>query len=174
MRFTITNIVLLLLLLITGSFSFVQYTNLQEAEEKIKQFQDIERLNERSEDFIRALFYGKHKKFLTGNLLEEYKSSQEEHGEHLEENIGEINELKVQQLFTKRVKNEDDVAESYAIVQVRYETGESSNIQDDYIQTLSIKSHWIKESKTWKVDDLEMFLLSDSQDELLRKQAENK
>jgi hypothetical protein len=172
MKITVTNLVLVVLLLIAGSFSFLLYTDLQEAKATIEKYKDIEKLNQQSEDFIRALIYGKHKKYLTGEQLEKYETGEKEYGTPTEKSMAKVNELKIQQLFTKRVKNKDNEAESYAIVQVRYETGDSNQFGDDYIHTLAINSHWVKESKDWKVDRLEMSLLKDSRDEMLRKQAE--
>ena len=172
MRITVTNLVLVTLLLITGSFSFLLYTNLQEAKATIEKYQDIEKLNQRSEDFIRALIYGKHKKYLTGEQLEKYETGEKEYGTPTEKNMAEVNEMKIQQLFTKKIKNKDNEAESYAIVQVRYETGDPNKYGDDYIHTLTVNSHWVKDAGEWKVDHLEMSLLKDSRDEMLRKQAE--
>ncbi|WP_217700684.1 hypothetical protein, partial [Edwardsiella tarda] len=74
------------------------------------------------EDFIEALVYGKHKKYLTGEQLARYEAGLKEHGEPTEKNMAKINEFKIHQLFTKKQKNKDDEAESYAIVQIRYET----------------------------------------------------
>ncbi|KZM56307.1 hypothetical protein ABEV38_15670 [Parageobacillus thermoglucosidasius] len=172
MRITVTNLVLVALLLIAGSFSFLLYTNLQEAKATIEKYQDIEKLNQRSEDFIRALIYGKHKKYLTGEQLEKYETGEKEYGTPTEKNMAEVNEMKIQQLFTKKIKNKDNEAESYAIVQVRYETGDPNKYGDDYIHTLTVNSHWVKDAGEWKVDHLEMSLLKDSRDEMLRKQAE--
>lgn len=172
MRITVTNLVLIVLLLIAGSFSFLLYTNLQEAKATIEKYQDIEKLNQRSEDFIRALIYGKHKKYLTGEQLEKYETGEKEYGTPTEKNMAEVNEMKIQQLFTKKIKNKDNEAESYAIVQVRYETGDPNKYGDDYIHTLTVNSHWVKDAGEWKVDHLEMSLLKDSRDEMLRKQAE--
>jgi len=172
MRITVTNLVLIALLLIAGSFSFLLYTDLQEAKEKIEKYQDIEKLNQRSEDFIRALIYGKHKKYLTGEQLEKYETGEKEYGTPTEKNMAKVNEMKIQQLFTKKIKNKDNEAESYAIVQVRYETGDPNKYGDDYIHTLTVNSHWVKDAGEWKVDHLEMSLLKDSRDEMLRKQAE--
>ncbi len=172
MRITVTNLVLVALLLIAGSFSFLLYTNLQEAKATIEKYQDIERLNQRSEDFIRALIYGKHKKYLTGEQLEKYETGEKEYGTPTEKNMAEVNEMKIQQLFTKKIKNKDNEAESYAVVQVRYETGDPNKYGDDYIHTLTVNSHWVKDAGEWKVDHLEMSLLKDSRDEMLRKQAE--
>lgn len=172
MRITVTNLVLVTLLLIAGSFSFLLYTNLQEAKATIEKYQDIEKLNQRSEDFIRALIYGKHKKYLTGEQLEKYETGEKEYGTPTEKNMAEVNEMKIQQLFTKKIKNKDNEAESYAIVQVRYETGDPNKYGDDYIHTLTVNSHWVKDAGEWKVDHLEMSLLKDSRDEMLRKQAE--
>jgi hypothetical protein len=172
MRITVTNLVLVALLLIAGSFSFLLYTDLQEAKATIEKYQDIEKLNQRSEDFIRALIYGKHKKYLTGEQLEKYETGEKEYGTPTEKNMAEVNEMKIQQLFTKKIKNKDNEAESYAIVQVRYETGDPNKYGDDYIHTLTVNSHWVKDAGEWKVDHLEMSLLKDSRDEMLRKQAE--
>lgn len=172
MRITVTNLVLIALLLIAGSFSFLLYTNLQEAKATIEKYQDIEKLNQRSEDFIRALIYGKHKKYLTGEQLEKYETGEKEYGTPTEKNMAKVNEMKIQQLFTKKIKNKDNEAESYAIVQVRYETGDPNKYGDDYIHTLTVNSHWVKDAGEWKVDHLEMSLLKDSRDEMLRKQAE--
>lgn len=172
MRITVTNLVLVTLLLIAGSFSFLLYTNLQEAKATIEKYQDIEKLNQRSEDFIRALIYGKHKKYLTGEQLEKYETGEKEYGTPTEKNMAEVNEMKIQQLYTKKIKNKDNEAESYAIVQVRYETGDPNKYGDDYIHTLTVNSHWVKDAGEWKVDHLEMSLLKDSRDEMLRKQAE--
>jgi|GEM_PF-1540044 len=172
MRITVTNLVLVALLLIAGSFSFLLYTNLQEAKATIEKYQDIEKLNQRSEDFIRALIYGKHKKYLTGEQLEKYETGEKEYGTPTEKNMAKVNEMKIQQLFTKKIKNKDNEAESYAIVQVRYETGDPNKYGDDYIHTLTVNSHWVKDAGEWKVDHLEMSLLKDSRDEMLRKQAE--
>jgi hypothetical protein len=172
MRITVTNLVLVALLLIAGSFSFLLYTNLQEAKATIEKYQDIEKLNQRSEDFIRALIYGKHKKYLTGEQLEKYETGEKEYGTPTEKNVAEVNEMKIQQLFTKKIKNKDNEAESYAVVQVRYETGDPNKYGDDYIHTLTVNSHWVKDAGEWKVDHLEMSLLKDSRDEMLRKQAE--
>ncbi|MEK4128067.1 hypothetical protein NSS60_14835 [Anoxybacillus sp. FSL W8-0382] len=172
MRITVTNLVLVALLLIAGSFSFLLYTDLQEAKATIEKYQDIEKLNQRSEDFIRALIYGKHKKYLTGEQLEKYETGEKEYGTPTEKNMAEVNEMKIQQLFTKKIKNKDNEAESYAIVQVRYETGDPNQYGDDYIHTLTVNSHWVKDAGEWKVDHLEMSLLKDSRDEMLRKQAE--
>lgn len=172
MRITVTNLVLVALLLIAGSFSFLLYTNLQEAKATIEKYQDIEKLNQRSEDFIRALIYGKHKKYLTGEQLEKYETGEKEYGTPTEKNMAEVNEMKIQQLFTKKIKNKDNEAESYAVVQVRYETGDPNKYGDDYIHTLTVNSHWVKDAGEWKVDHLEMSLLKDSRDEMLRKQAE--
>lgn len=171
MRITVTNLVLVTLLLITGSFSFLLYTNLQEAKATIEKYQDIEKLNQRSEDFIRALIYGKHKKYLTGEQLEKYETGEKEYGTPTEKNMAEVNEMKIQQLFTKKIKNKDNEAESYAIVQVRYETGDPNKYGDDYIHTLTVNSHWVKDAGEWKVDHLEMSLLKDSRDEMLREEA---
>lgn len=172
MRITVTNLVLIALLLIAGSFSFLLYTDLQEAKATIEKYQDIEKLNQRSEDFIRALIYGKHKKYLTGEQLEKYETGEKEYGTPTEKNMAKVNEMKIQQLFTKKIKNKDNEAESYAIVQVRYETGDPNKYGDDYIHTLTVNSHWVKDAGEWKVDHLEMSLLKDSRDEMLRKQAE--
>lgn len=172
MRITVTNLVLVTLLLIAGSFSFLLYTNLQEAKATIEKYQDIEKLNQRSEDFIRALIYGKQKKYLTGEQLEKYETGEKEYGTPTEKNMAEVNEMKIQQLYTKKIKNKDNEAESYAIVQVRYETGDPNKYGDDYIHTLTVNSHWVKDAGEWKVDHLEMSLLKDSRDEMLRKQAE--
>ncbi|ARP44554.1 hypothetical protein GTHT12_03685 (plasmid) [Geobacillus thermodenitrificans] len=172
MRITVTNLVLIALLLIAGSFSFLLYTDLQEAKEKIEKYQDIEKLNQRSEDFIRALIYGKHKKYLTGEQLEKYETGEKEYGTPTEKNMAKVNEMKIQQLFTKKIKNKDNEAESYAIVQVRYETGDPNKYGDDYIHTLTVNSHWVKDAGEWKVDHIDMALLEDSRDEMLRKQAE--
>jgi hypothetical protein len=172
MRITVTNLVLVALLLIAGSFSFLLYTDLQEAKATIEKYQDIEKLNQRSEDFIRALIYGKHKKYLTGEQLEKYETGEKEYGTPTEKNMAKVNEMKIQQLFTKKIKNKDNEAESYAVVQVRYETGDPNKYGDDYIHTLTVNSHWVKDAGEWKVDHLEMSLLKDSRDEMLRKQAE--
>lgn len=172
MRITVTNLVLVALLLIAGSFSFLLYTDLQEAKATIEKYQDIEKLNQRSEDFIRALIYGKHKKYLTGEQLEKYETGEKEYGTPTEKNMAKVNEMKIQQLFTKKIKNKDNEAESYAIVQVRYETGDPNKYGDDYIHVLAVNSHWVKDAGEWKVDHLEMSLLKDSRDEMLRKQAE--
>ncbi|MBE2910784.1 MULTISPECIES: hypothetical protein [Anoxybacillaceae] len=172
MRITVTNLVLVALLLIAGSFSFLLYTDLQEAKATIEKYQDIEKLNQQSEDFIRALIYGKHKKYLTGEQLEKYETGEKEYGTPTEKNMAEVNEMKIQQLFTKKIKNKDNEAESYAVVQVRYETGYPNKYGDDYIHTLTVNSHWVKDAGEWKVDHLEMSLLKDSRDEMLRKQAE--
>ncbi|MED3664005.1 hypothetical protein P4474_05415 [Geobacillus stearothermophilus] len=169
MRITVTNLVLVALLLIAGSFSFLLYTDLQEAKATIEKYQDIEKLNQRSEDFIRALIYGKHKKYLTGEQLEKYETGEKEYGTPTEKNMAKVNEMKIQQLFTKKIKNKDNEAESYAIVQVRYETGDPNKYGDDYIHILAVNSHWVKDAGEWKVDHLEMSLLKDSRDEMLRK-----
>ncbi|WP_236927535.1 hypothetical protein [Geobacillus thermodenitrificans] len=104
MRITVTNLVLVALLLIAGSFSFLLYTDLQEAKATIEKYQDIEKLNQRSEDFIEALVYGKHKKYLTGEQLARYEAGLKEHGEPTEKNMAKINEFKIHQLFTKNRK----------------------------------------------------------------------
>lgn len=150
------------------------YTELHKARQTIAEFQDVEALNQRSEDFIRAYAQGKHQDFLTTAEAERFarQDNREKDYEdvHMSEDTG-LKNVEVKQLYTKKLKDREDEAESYAAVRLQYEMGGSSSPADDYIQTFSIHSVWMKEDGVWKVDDVSISLQGDTRDDELRKQA---
>lgn len=171
MKVSLTNIILVILLLAAAGLSFIFYTDLREVKEVIAKYEDIEELNIRSEQFIKDFVRGNYKEYLTGAELTKYESVKEETYQH-QEVVHGIEEIKIKQLFTKTLEDNDEKAESYAIVEIRYETGHSESYADDFFQTLTLKTNWKKVSEDWKINQLEVSLLGDSRDEVLRKQAQ--
>ncbi|MEF3355379.1 hypothetical protein PV403_19785 [Paenibacillus sp. GYB006] len=150
------------------------FTELNKARQTIAEFQNIETLNQRSEDFVRAYAKGKHQEFLTAAAAERFarQDNREKDYEdtHMSEDAG-LSNVEVKQLFTKKVKDRDDQAESYATVRMQYEMGGSTSPADDYIQTFFIHSVWMKEDGIWKADDVIISLQGDTRDDELRREA---
>mgnify|MGYP001195766974 CR=1 FL=1 len=161
MKVSLTNLILIILLITVSALAITFYTDLQEAKNIIKKYEDIEGLTKKTADFVKNFVRGKgYEEYLTGAELKKYKSIEETTLGHSAVNVEKIN---IKQLFTKTIDHNHSQAESYAVVEVRY---------TEYCQTLVLKSNWIKDSEQWKINHLEVSLLGDSQDEILRKQAQ--
>lgn len=166
-----TNIIFLGLLLIAGSGCFMIYTDLQETKSELANYKSIDQLNKRSEKFIQDFVKGQYKKYLTGDELSKFEEGGESQNQPSEE-VNLIEDVQIKQLNTKFEDKKKTKAVSYATVMVSYQTDEANNDASKYFQTLTLKSNWIKDSKEWKVNKLEVSLLEDSHDEMLRNQAE--
>lgn len=155
-------------------WSFNEYTELRKARQTIAAYQDIELLNQRSEDFVRAYVQSKHQKFLTKATAQRFAQLDNRGKDYAEVHMSDDTGLKtidIKQLFTKKVQDRDDQAESYATLRMQYEMGGTSSPTDDYIQTLSVHSIWVKEEGQWKVNDVHTSLASDTRDDELKRQA---
>ncbi|MDR6726130.1 hypothetical protein J2W91_004636 [Paenibacillus amylolyticus] len=155
-------------------WGFNQYTALHKARQTIAEYQDVDTLNQRSEDFIRAYAQGKHQAYLTkaaANRFAREDNREKDHEDvHMSEESG-LKNVEIKQLYTKKIKERDDQAESYATVRLQYELGGSNRPTDDYIQTFSLYSAWVKENEEWKVNNVEITLTADSSDDELKRQA---
>ncbi|QNR70529.1 hypothetical protein IAQ67_29365 (plasmid) [Paenibacillus peoriae] len=155
-------------------WGFNQYTELHKARQTIAGYQDVEALNQRSEDFARAYAQGKHQEFLTKAAVQRFAQQDNREKDHEDVHMTDDTGLKnveIKQLYTKKLKDRDDQAESYATVRLQYEMGGSNSPVDDYIQTFSIHSVWIKEDGEWKANDVDISLTGDTSDDELRRQA---
>ena len=166
-----TNIILLGLLLVAISGCLMTYTDLQETKSELADYKSIDQLNQRSEKFVQDFVKGQYKKYLTGDELSKFEEGEESQNQPSEE-VNLIEDVQIQQLNTKFEDKKQNEAVSYATVLVSYQTEESNNDASNYFQTLTLNSNWMKDSKEWKVSKLEVSLLEDSHDEMLRKQAE--
>lgn len=156
-------------------WGFNQYTALHKARQTIAGYQDVESLNQRSEDFVRAYAQGKHQEFLSkaaANRFAREDNREKDHEDvHMSEDTG-LQKVDIQQLYTKKVKDRDDQAESYATLRLQYELGGSNSPADDYIQTFSVHTVWIRENEQWKVNDVDIILTGDTSDDELKRQAQ--
>ncbi|MGM1023756.1 MAG: hypothetical protein ACQEXV_25255 [Bacillota bacterium] len=165
-------LVMAIVAIVSLGLTFKFYTELQTAKKTIAEYQDIELLNQRSEQFAKAYAQGKHKDFLTDDAARKFKKIEGER--HTDSDIQDSSGLEtvdIQQLFTKKGASVGE-AESFATVAIRYEMDKSKTYGDDYFQTLSIHSQWKKVNGEWKVNNVKVNLLGDSSDDELRKQAE--
>lgn len=155
-------------------WGFKQYTDLHKAKQTIAAYQDIEMLDQRSDDFARAYAQGKHQPFLSKAAIQRFAQKDDREKDHEDVHMSEDTGLKnteIKQLYTKKVNDRDDQAESYVTMRLQYELGGSNSPVDDYTQTFSIHSVWIKEDGEWKVNDVNVSLTGDTRDDELRRQA---
>lgn len=168
----IVNIVLSILLIVSVSFTFVFLSDLQKAKGTIEKYENAESLQNRSEEFVKAFAEGDYKSYLTGEALARYEQAEKTDHDHKEQQ-GEINEVTIKQLFTKTTDENKEEADSYSVIEMRYETGDSGTYADDYFQTISLNTAWeLTSDNKWKVNKMDVSLLEDQNDDALRKQAE--
>ncbi|AOZ94873.1 hypothetical protein [Paenibacillus crassostreae] len=161
-------------LAVSLGWGFQQYTDLRLTKQELSSYKDIENLNQRSEDFARAYARGKHKEYLTKAAIQQFakQDTREKGYENLDIEDSGLNEVELKQLFTKRTINKENQAESYATMRLQYDVGGTDSPTDDYIQTFSVHSFWMKEDGIWKVNDVNISLTGDSADDELRRQAQ--
>lgn len=178
MKITKTNIVLSVLLVLSIIIAFTSFSNLkntqknlENAKKELEGLKSTDELNQVSEEFVEDFIRGKYKRYITGKELEKYESSTE--GDYInDEAFAKIDEIKIKQFFTKTKKDTEDLAESFATVEVRYKTDESDTYSNDYFQTLTLNTDWIRINEEWKVENIDVSLLSDSEYDSLRKESE--
>lgn len=168
-------VLMALLLSLVGNLMF--FTKSIELKKTIASYQDIESLNARSEDFVKAYINGKSDQYLTADAQARFKKASDEAGHDNHNPTGDsgLSKIEISQLFTKPIANttgQAESAESYASVKLQYDMGISEAYSDDYFQDITVKSKWIKEAGIWKVNDVSVSVQKDSNDDQLREQAE--
>lgn len=167
--------VLLVLSIMFAGVSFLNLKNTQkkldQAKEEIAALKSDDELNQLSEEFVEAFILGNYKRFITGKELEKYESTTAEGYKH-DEGFAKADDIEIKQFYTKAKKDSADLAESFVTVDVRYKTDESETYSNDYFQTLTLNTDWILVNGEWKVENIDVSLLSDSEFDEARKEAE--
>lgn len=174
----IAMVVLFILLVFSIIFASVSFSNLKDtqkklvqAKEEITKLESVDELNQASEEFVEAFIQGNYKRFITGAELEKYESSTE--GDYKnDETFAKTAGVKIKQFYTKLKKDTEDLAESFVTVEVRYKTDESETYSNDYFQIITLNTDWIKINGDWKVERIDVALVSDSEFDEARKEAE--
>ena len=172
MRISWLSFLFIVISLVLAGLSYTLYSHLQDANTKLDHYKDIEKLNARSKSFVMDFAYGKYKKYLTGDELARYekgeKTAKKNNKVDRSEAAGLIENVKLKRLFTKEKKGG---GESFAEVEIEYNPTDSEVKADHYIQNLVLKTDWKKAQGKWMVNHLNVSLLEDSRDDMLRKQA---
>ncbi len=162
----------ILLLSLAGNLAL--FTQSLDFKKTIAKYQDIESLNQRSEEFVKAYIKGESKEYLTSNAQSRFASALKEsgHDNHNPHGDSGLKSIEVSKLFTKPINGTTNQAESYASAKLRYDMKISDTYADDYFQDVTVKSKWLKEGNVWKVDEVSVSVQQDSNDDQLRDQAE--
>jgi hypothetical protein len=131
---------------------------------------EVPDLNDQAKQFLKDLNKGKSKKYLTGDALKGYKKAKENEGhEHDEEEL-DTSGQSVNILYATTEKTDIDKAKSVILYKLTYKSPfdeKGKGVIDQRILTMSIEIDWIKEDKTYKVNDYNVQLLKDNLDEYL-------
>lgn len=166
---------LLLITLISLTISLIAYqtikSDLKESEDIVAIYQKQEQLEKRSEQFLYDLAQGDIQEYLSNSQLEKINAedAHDNHGQSVEVTDEDV---EIEQLYTQH-NEEQKNATSYAVIQIAYDTNPvGSNSDDRYHQRLNVTSTWKEEEEEWKIDDLDVSLLEDSNDIILREEAQ--
>lgn len=129
---------------------------------------EMPNLNEKAKKFIEELNRGEHKKYLTGDALDEYRKALEDDSSLEYENEENYTETGKQDLdiLLSSTKNEDkNKASSTVIYQLKYKgvfDNKETGTVDQRILTFVMNIKWVKESENYMVDQYELNLLEDN------------
>lgn len=161
MKITKDNLIYVLLLIVSLGGCFYLFTNLNDTRNVLSEYQSVDQLNQKFEQFLTDFSKGKHKQYLTGKELDKYTKAEKTQGQPSLEGAKAISKINFKQLYVKPLPNDRNVADSYGIMEIHYNFG-GNNPSDQYVQTLSVNAHWIKVGKEWKVDKIDVSLLNDT------------
>lgn len=129
--------------------------------------QKVPSINEKAQNFVKALNRGEHHKYLTGDALAEYEDALENNLEleegHEEEIDTSLQDMKI--LLTNTESETENEATSTLLYQLNYEgifDNKGQGIVDQRVMTIIMNVDWIRTKKGFLVNSYEIELLEDT------------